>query len=58
MNLQLRLDEISADKKFEDKDVTNIEREFNDLVLEDGYASLFDFLKLKEFVRIIVAEEN
>ena len=58
VNLQLRLDEISADKKFEDEDVTNIEREFNDLVLEDGYASLFDFLKLKEFVRIIVAEEN
>ena len=57
-NLRLRLDEISDDKKFKDEDVAYFEREFNDLVLEDGYASLFNFLKLKEFVRLIITETN
>ena len=58
VNLRLRLDEISDEKKFKNEDVANIEREFNDLVLEDGYASLFNFLKLKEFFKLIVAEKN
>jgi len=57
-NLRLRLDEISDDKKFKDEDVAYFEREFNDLVLEDGYASLFNFLKLKEFIRLIITETN
>jgi len=57
-NLRLRLDEISNDKKFKDKDVAYFEREFNDLVLEDGYASLFNFLKLKEFVRLTTTGTN
>ena len=33
-----------------------IEKEFNNLILEDGYASLFNFLNLKEFVRLVVNE--
>jgi len=57
-NLRLRLDEISDDKKFKDEDVAYFEREFNDLVLEDGYTSLFNFIKLKEFVRLITTETN
>lgn len=57
-NLRLRLDEISDDKKFKDEDVAYFEREFNDLVLEDGYTSLFNFIKLKEFVRLISTETN
>ena len=57
-NLQLRLDEISDDKKFRDEDVAYFEKEFNDLVLADGYASLFNFLKLKEFVKLIITETN
>jgi len=58
VNLRLRLDEISDDKKFKDEDVAYFEREFNDLVLEDGYTSLFNFIKLKEFVRLITTETN
>ena len=58
VNLKLHLNEISDDKKFKDEDVTYIEREFNDLVLEDGYASLFNFLKLKEFLKLIATEIN
>ena len=57
-NLRLRLDEISDDKKFKDEDVAYFEREFNDLVLENGYASLFNFLKLKEFVRLTTTGTN
>ena len=55
-NLSLHLNEISANKKFKDEDVLYIEKEFNNLVLEDGYASLFNFLKLKEFVRLVASE--
>ena len=58
VNLRLRLNEISDDKKFKDEDVNYIEREFNDLVLEDGYASLFNFIKLKEFLKLIATETN
>ena len=58
MNLRLRLNEISEDEKFKDEDVAYIERTFNDLVLEDGYASLFNFLKLKEFLKLIVTGTN
>ena len=47
-----------VEKKFKNEDVAYIEREFNDLVLEDGYASLFNFLKIKEFVRLIITEIN
>ena len=58
MNLQLRLNEISSDKKFKHEDVAYIEKEFNDIVLENGYASLFNFLKLKEFIRLVATETN
>ena len=52
-NLNLHLNEISTDQKIKDEDILYIENEFNDLLLEEGYASLFNFLKLKEFVRSI-----
>ena len=39
------------------ENVVFIENEFNDLVLEEGYASLFNFLKLKEFVRSVTTEK-
>ena len=58
LNLNLRLHEISSGKKFVDEEMVYIEKEFNDLVLEDGYASLFNFVKLKEFVRLVATETN
>ena len=54
----MRLHEISSDIKLENEDVAYIEREFNDLLLEDGYASLFNFVKLKEFIQLITPETN
>ena len=58
INFNLRLNEISGEKKFTGEDITYIEKEFNDIVLVEDYASLFNFLKLKEFVRSVTPEEN
>ena len=56
VNLNMRLEEISDDHKFKDEDVHYIEKEFNNIILEDGYASLFNFRKLKEFIKTISSE--
>jgi len=58
VNLNMRLYEISNDKKFKDEDVSYLEKEFNNLVLSGGYASLFNFIKLKEFIRSITPVVN
>ena len=50
--------EISGDKKFDQDDINFIEKEFNNLVLEDGYTHLFHFPKFKEFIKIITDENN
>ena len=56
VNLNVRLEEISDEQKFKDADVNYIEKEFNNIVLEDGYASLFNFRKLKEFIKTVSSE--
>ena len=58
VNLRLRLNEISDDEKFKDEEVDYIAKEFNDVLLEEGYASLFNFLKLKQFFKLILTEKN
>ena len=50
MNLRLHLNEISEDEKFSDEDIAYFEKKFNDILLENGYASLFNFLNLKNFI--------
>ncbi len=50
--------EISDDKKFNNEDINYIEQEFNNLMLEDGYESLFSFAQFKEFVKSITSEIN
>ena len=50
--------EISGDKKFDKDDINFIEKEFNDLMLIDGYESLFRFPKFKEFIKSITTETN
>ena len=57
-NMNLRLDEISNKDKVKDEDVLYIEKEFNDLLLGDGYASLFDYLRLKKFIRLVMNEAD
>ena len=58
INLNLRLNEIFVDKKLTEDDVSYIEKEFNNLLLEDGYASLFNFINLKEFIQLITTGTN
>ena len=58
VNLFLRLDEISSNKKFKEEDVSYINKEFNEILLINGYQSLFSFANLKEFIRLITLENN
>ena len=38
--------------------INYIEKEFNNLMLEDGYNTLFYFPKFKEFIKTITSETN
>ena len=58
INLKLRLNEIFIDEKFTEEDVVYIDNEFNELLLNEGYESLFNFINLKEFVQLIMTEKN
>jgi len=57
-NIRISFYEISNDKKLNREDVDYIEREFNDLMLEDGYTNLFYFPIFKEFLKSIIIEKN
>ena len=60
IKLHLHLYEIinNEDGKISSDDLTYIEREINNVILEEGYESLFKFSKIKEFVKLIVIENN
>ncbi len=60
VNLNMHLYEISLpeNKKFSKEDVNYIEKEFNDSLFEDGYKSFFNFLKLKEYIKLVAADMN
>jgi len=57
-NLSMHLYEISEDKdkKLDAKEIEYMEKEFNNIIFEDGYKSFFDFLKLKEYVKTVLSE--
>ena len=52
-NVKATCYEISDDKKFTIEDTNYIEKEFNNLMLKDKYKYLFDFSRLKEFIKVI-----
>ena len=54
----MRLDEISEDEKFNEEDVAYFEKKFNELLLENGYTSLFNFLNLKDFIGSVTDNTN
>jgi len=58
VKLNLKLYEISSDKKINNEDVIFVEREFNNIILDEGYESLFNFSNMKEFVKLITSEDN
>ena len=57
-NIRISFYEISGDKIFNSEDVNYIEKEFNDLMLEDGYSNLFHFPRFKDFVKSITSDNN
>jgi len=50
--------EISDDKKLSSEDINYIEKEFNNLMFEDGYKSLFHFPNFKEFIKSVTSAVN
>ena len=58
VNLNIRIREISFGEKLKEDDVIYVEKEFNDILLEDGYVSLFNFPNFKEFVKLVTSEDN
>ena len=57
-NIRSSFYEISDDKELSNEDVNFIEKEFNDIMLTDGYEGLFRFPKFKEFIKLIMSETN
>ena len=57
-NVRLTFYEISDNDKLNKEDVNHIEKEFNNLMLEDGYETLFDFPNFKEFIKSITDTIN
>ena len=58
INLVLRLNEIESSDKLNEEDILYIEKEFNKVLLEDRYESFFDFKRLKEFLKLVIEENN
>ena len=56
VNLNIHLYEVSGNEKFKSEDINYIEREFNNILLENGYESFFDFRKFKEFIKLMMEE--
>jgi len=57
-NLRMHFYEIFYKEKSKDEDVNYIENEFNNLMLEDGYKTLFHFPQFKEFIKSITGDIN
>ena len=57
-NLNFRLNEIFIEEKYREQDMVYIEELLNENLLSNGYESLFNFMQLKEFVKLINSESN
>ena len=57
-NISFNINEISEKEKLNIEDINYIESEFNDIMLSNGFNYLFDFQKLKVFLKSISSEEN
>tara|TARA_B100001996_G_C18169723_1_gene403939 strand:- start:157 stop:519 length:363 start_codon:yes stop_codon:yes gene_type:complete len=55
-NFIIRFNEISSDKKFSEDQISRVEKEFNDYMLDNGLVSLFDFIRFKEFMKSIISD--
>ncbi len=57
-NIRNSFYEISNNEKLSNEDVNFIEEEFNEVMLADGFESLFRFPKFKEFVKSVTVETD
>ena len=57
-NLRFSFYEVLDKEKLTAEDINYIEREFNNIMLEQGYDSLFYFPNFKEFIKSITSESN
>tara|TARA_B100001123_G_scaffold51015_1_gene52723 strand:- start:1549 stop:3186 length:1638 start_codon:yes stop_codon:yes gene_type:complete len=55
-NIRSSFYEISDNDKLHSDDVNFIEKEFNNIMLDDNYENLFRFPKFKEFIKTITAD--
>ena len=56
-NIRKSFYEISHESELNNEDINFIEKEFNNLMLRDGYKDLFRFPKFKEFLKLVTVEE-
>ena len=57
-NIKSTFYEIHGDDKMNEEDINFIEKEFNNIMLEDGYNNLFRFPKFTEFLKTVTSETN
>ena len=57
-NLGIHINEISSGSKFHEEQIAFVEKEFNDILLIDGYRSLFSFPNFKRFVQSVLGERD
>jgi hypothetical protein len=57
-NKRISFYELSDDSELKADDISFIENEFNDLMMEDGYTNLFNFIKFKTFLKSILNDIN
>ena len=57
-NIKNSFYEISHEEKLNNEDINYIEKEFNELLLKDGYKNLFRFPKFVEFIKSVTSDIN
>ena len=55
-NFKIYLNEISSNEEISNEDKDFIEKNINSILLENKYASFFDFFKLKQLVKLILVK--
>ena len=57
-NKRMSFYEISDSEKLKDQDINFIEEEFNEVMLEKNYETLFHFPQFKKFIKTVTDEES
>ena len=55
---KIRLNELVVDEPITKEDLIYYQEEFNNVMLDDGYKTFFNFFRLKEYISLIAKETN